>query len=128
MLQLLDARHSFDSPHCLNIGGTEARCGKVGDHDYDHPSNAIGGTLAPVIQECYEEGAVIDVESVLTAHHKGHFELKACPVAPGEAPTQSCFDENKLEFVEDVLYNAPADPLYPERGEYFQLGRSHSVT
>jgi len=103
-------------PHCLNIGGTEAQCGKVGDHNYDYPPNAIGeGTLAPIIQECYEEGAVIDVESVLTAHHKGHFELKACPIAPGEVPTQSCFDNNKLTFVEDKLYGAPADPLYPER-------------
>ena len=60
---------------------------------------------------------MIDVESVLTAHHKGHFELKACPIAPGEVPTQSCFDNNKLTFVEDKLYGAPADLLYPERGE-----------
>ena len=112
------------SPHCLNIGGTEARCGKVGDHNYDVPPNAVGGTLAPAVQECYAEGAVIDVESVLTAHHKGHFEMKACPAAPGEAPTQACFDEHPLAFVEDVLYDAPADPLYPERGEKIPRGGS----
>ena len=108
------------SPHCLNIGGTESQCGKVGNHNYDYPPNAVGeGTLSPAIQECYEEGAVIDIESVLTAHHKGHFELKACPVAPGEVPTQACFDSNKLTFVEDKLYGALPDPLYPERGEIY---------
>ena len=89
-------------PHCLNIGGTEARCGKVGkylqiantydimialhlilthasfyifyfiigDHNYDYPPNAIGTVLGPNTQECYEESSVIDVVSVLTAHHK----------------------------------------------------------
>ncbi len=121
----------------MNIGGTEARCGKVGDHDYDYPPNAIGeGVLSPVIQECYEEGSVIDVESVLTAHHKGHFELKACPVAPGEVPTQDCFDNHKLTFVEDKLYGAKLDPLYPERGKKLEfvhyssrqlLHRRHSI-
>ena len=65
---------------------------------------------------------MIDVESVLTAHHKGHFEVKACSVAPGEAPTQACFDQHRLTFVEDVLYGAPADPLYPERGEELPCG------
>ena len=57
-------------PHCLNIGGTEARCGLVGDHNYDLPPNAIGGVMPPTLQGCYKEGAIIDVESVLTAHHK----------------------------------------------------------
>lgn len=104
------------SPHCLNIGGTEARCGKVGDHNYDYPPNAIGeGILSPIKQACYEEGAVIDIESVLTAHHKGHFELKACAIAPGEIATQECFDNHPLTFVNDELYGAPPDPLYTER-------------
>lgn len=103
-------------PHCLNIGGTEAQCGKVGDHNYDYPPNAIGeGVLSPVIQACYEEAGIIDVETVLTAHHKGHFEFKACPILPGEVPSQACFDENPLTFVSDKLYGAPPDPLYPER-------------
>jgi len=104
-------------PHCLNIGGTEARCGKVGDHNYDAPPNAIGlGVLPATLQACYEEAAVIDIESVLTAHHKGHFEIKACPVSSSaEAPTQECFDKNPLVFVSDELYGAKPDPLYPER-------------
>ena len=37
-------------PHCLNIGGTEARCGFVGDHNYDLPPNAVGGIMPAVTQ------------------------------------------------------------------------------
>ncbi len=102
-------------PHCLNIGGTEARCGLVGDHNYDYPPNAIGGVLDPVIQGCYEPGSIIELETILTAHHKGHFVYKACAISPGEVPTQECFDANPLTFVADDLYGANPDPNYPER-------------
>ncbi|KAL7466210.1 hypothetical protein ACHAXS_006500 [Conticribra weissflogii] len=102
-------------PHCLNIGGTEARCGLVGDHNYDYPPNAIGGVLDPVIQGCYEPGSIIELETILTAHHKGHFVYKACAISPGEVPTQECFDSNPLTFVADDLYGANPDPNYPER-------------
>jgi len=47
----------------------------IGDHNYDYPPNAVGTLLGPNIQECYEESSVIDIKSVLTAHHKGHFEV-----------------------------------------------------
>ena len=47
----------------------------IGDHNYDYPPNAIGTVLGPNTQECYEESSVIDIKSVLTAHHKGHFEV-----------------------------------------------------
>lgn len=99
----------------LNIGGTEARCGKVADRNYDYPRNALNGNLVEVVQECYEEGAIIDIESVLTAHHLGHFEVKACPIITGEVATQECFDAHPLMFISDEFYNAPADPLYPGR-------------
>ena len=102
-------------PHCLNIGGTEARCGKVGDHNYDYPTSALGGVLAPTIQACYDKGSVIEVETILTAHHKGHFTFKACAISAGEVPTQECFNANPLTFVSDELYGANPDPLYPER-------------
>ena len=102
-------------PQSLNIGGTEARCGKVADRNYDYPRNAFNGNLVEVVQECYEEGAIINIESVLTAHHMGHFEVKACPISSGEVATQECFDANPLTFVSDNFYNASADPLYPGR-------------
>ena len=47
----------------------------LGDHNYDYPPNAVGTVLGPNTQECYEESSVIDIVSVLTAHHKGHFEV-----------------------------------------------------
>jgi len=47
----------------------------IGDHNYDYPPNAIGTVLGPNTQECYKESSVIDIVSVLTAHHKGHFEV-----------------------------------------------------
>ena len=65
-------------PHCLNVGGPgKSVCGKVGDNNYDLPPNAIGGIMPTVIQECYAPGSIIDVESQITAHHKGHFEMYA---------------------------------------------------
>jgi hypothetical protein len=93
-------------PHCLNIGGTEARCGLVGDHNYDLPPNFLGGLLPATPQGCYKPGADIVFESVLTAHHMGHFAFKACPITHGEVPTQECFDANPLTFLEDELYGA----------------------
>jgi len=59
-------------PHCLNVGGPGISvCGKVGDNNYDLPPNAVGGIMPTVIQECYAPGSIIDVESQITAHHKG---------------------------------------------------------
>ena len=102
-------------PHCLNIGGTAAVCGLVGDHNYDYPPNAVGGILAPILQACYEPGSIIELETILTAHHKGHFTYKACGIKYGEVPTSECFDANPLTFVSDDLYGANPDPNYPER-------------
>lgn len=41
--------------------------------------------------------------------------LQACPINPGEAATQECFDKHPLTFVKDNLYGAVADPNYPAR-------------
>jgi hypothetical protein len=67
------------------------------------------------IQATYNQGEEIDFEAVLTAHHKGHFTYKACPIQGDELPTQACFDSNPLIFVQDNLYGAPPDPNYPDR-------------
>jgi hypothetical protein len=63
----------------------------------------------PKSQACYQPGQIIDLEVTLTAHHKGHFEFKMCPIVPFEVPTQACFDANPLTFVTTF------DPNYPER-------------
>ena len=50
-------------PHCLNIGGTEGRCGVIESRNYDYPKNSLGGDMAPVIQACYQSGgAVVEFE------------------------------------------------------------------
>lgn len=49
-------------PHCLNIGGTEGRCGVIEDRNYDYPKNSLGGALPPVVQACYKPGAIVDFE------------------------------------------------------------------
>lgn len=105
-------------PYSLNRGGTAAQCGMrngVGGKNYDLPKNALGGLMKANVQECYEEGSVIDINVVLTAYHGGHFEFYACPISHGEIPTESCFKDHPLEFVEDLLNNAQKDPNYPVR-------------
>ena len=68
-------------------------------------------------QDTYVSGSIIDIETVVTAHHKGHIEVKACPIQnPGlEVATQDCFDAHPLTFVSDELYGAPIDTNYPGR-------------
>ena len=48
-----------------------------------------------------------------TAHHKGHFTFKACPISSGQQPTQACFDANRLRFISG--HGANFDPNYPDR-------------
>ena len=67
-------------------------------------------------QNTFARGEVIHVRSYLDTHHAGHMELRACPL--GRASTQDCFEDYPLTFVEDTLYNMPADPAHPERGYY----------
>jgi len=108
-------------PHCLNRGGI---CGR-NTYNYNTPKNTFGNPMPVNIQGNFEQGQEYEFSAVLTAHHKGHFEYKACPIQPGEVPTQDCFDQYPLEFVQDVFYNAPPDPNYPERA-YIPLS-SHST-
>jgi len=109
-------------PHCLNLNSNT--CGKTGGHDYDYHLNALGGPMPKNIQAVYTQGQEIDLTVVLTAHHKGHFEYKACAINEGELATQACFDANPLRFVQDILYpNAPVDSNYPERA-YIPLASS----
>jgi hypothetical protein len=67
------------------------------------------------VEGTFKEGDLIDLDVVISAHHKGHFVYKACPINPDEAATQDCFDAHPLTFVQDNLYGAVPDPNYPER-------------
>ena len=92
-----------------------ARCGLIGDTNYDENLNVFGNPMPADPQLQYAQGQEIEVDVVLTAHHMGHFEFFACPVVEGEIPTGDCFEEYPLEFVSDPLYGAPKDINYPER-------------
>jgi len=104
-------------PHCLNAGGV---CGTSSTAingqliNYNDPPNALGGSMPTNIQATYIEGDIIMLETVLTAHHKGHFEFKACKLDFKNqlVPTQDCFDANPLTFEKDLLYGAPQDDQY----------------
>lgn len=71
--------------------------------------------MSPAPQAQYRQGQVIQVDVVLTAHHMGHFEFSACPIARGGVATAACLKKYRLEFVSDPLYGAPKDPNYPYR-------------
>jgi len=71
------------------------------------------------------------MEFVFTANHKGHHVTFACP--DFHNPTQECFDQYPLEFIEDKsmeVYgtdaNAPKDSNYPNRG-YVNPTASHTM-
>eukprot|EP00567_Pseudictyota_dubia_P005800 CAMPEP_0197449198 /NCGR_PEP_ID=MMETSP1175-20131217/20345_1 /TAXON_ID=1003142 /ORGANISM="Triceratium dubium, Strain CCMP147" /LENGTH=895 /DNA_ID=CAMNT_0042981233 /DNA_START=206 /DNA_END=2894 /DNA_ORIENTATION=+ len=107
-------------PNCLNKGGvcgTSSSSYSGGYINYNDPPNALGESMPTNIQATYTEGEVIELETVLTAHHKGYFQYKVCRLdelnQPG--PTQECFDANPLTFEEDMVYGAPKDPDNPGR-------------
>ena len=80
------------------------------------PKNVLGESLAWSQQATFREEAIIDIEAVLTAHHRGHFVMKVCPLSEKLIPDEACFDSHILEFVSDELYGAPKDVNHPERG------------
>lgn len=132
-------QNNYDTgPHCLNRGGIRAQCGLLEGIDrnqnpwvrnYDAPKTYRGERMPPLVQETYIEGETIEVEVMVTTHHKGHFVFSACPLVPLlddekydkedwmplHIPTEECFAAHRLKFVSDELYGAPQDPTYPER-------------
>eukprot|EP00804_Cyclotella_cryptica_P015260 CCRYP_005381-RA/>CCRYP_005381-RA protein AED:0.28 eAED:0.02 QI:0/0/0/1/1/1/2/0/115 len=59
------------------------------------------------------QGQDVIVNVTQTAYRKGHFEFAECAISSGEMPTKECFDQNKLTFVEDLIYGANYDRNYP---------------
>ena len=70
-------------PQSANRKAATATCGVISGRNYDYPQNFFGDALAPRPQACYQPGQIIDLEVTLTAHHKGHFEFKICPILSG---------------------------------------------
>lgn len=66
--------------------------------DENFMENGPYGPVAPYTQ--YVQGSVVDIEVVLTAHHKGHFEFRLCNPGSASLTTQECLSEHVLEFDE----------------------------
>ena len=88
-------------------------CGTMAQN-YDDYRDSLGNPMPWIPQGVYSAGQEIDIEIMLTANHWGHFELYVCP--DGNASTQDCFLRNPMTMVQDLKYNGPRDPNYPERG------------
>lgn len=91
-------------------------CGKdMGwpDIDYSKWLDTRGNHMPWYSQATYFQGEDITIDVVLKQHHKGHFAFNAC--AMGDDSTQSCLDQNPLEFVQDVYYGMAKDENYPHR-------------
>eukprot|EP00873_Tetraselmis_striata_P035927 jgi/Tetstr1/456191/TSEL_042959.t1 len=135
-------------PHCLNLGGrrtsplvypetvdsarSHGLCGDVssggpecwegGDcPSQDHMPGGIFYTpdgIGGKVQEWYTEGELIDVEFVITAHHRGMIELRLCDEA---RVTQECLNKyeplhrvRNLDYEDDYRFSAqPIDPAAP---------------
>jgi hypothetical protein len=97
---------------CLNRNN--GVCGYVDEKDYDAWVDSTGKPMPWKPQATYQRGQVITVSTGVWAYHWGHVELRACP--NGRQSTQACLDSYPLEFVEDVDYDMPKDPKYPDRG------------
>lgn len=117
------------------VKDNRSTCGMIGYRNYDYPKNSLGGSLPPKPQACYEVGIngansnrIIELEVSLSAHHRGHFEFRACPIEPGEVASQDCFDSYPLTFISDLLYGANLDPNYPERAYIPDSATSTNMT
>eukprot|EP00751_Fragilariopsis_kerguelensis_P031753 CAMPEP_0170906538 /NCGR_PEP_ID=MMETSP0735-20130129/754_1 /TAXON_ID=186038 /ORGANISM="Fragilariopsis kerguelensis, Strain L26-C5" /LENGTH=812 /DNA_ID=CAMNT_0011302459 /DNA_START=61 /DNA_END=2499 /DNA_ORIENTATION=- len=98
------------TPQGLNTNtGT---CGKQGAN-YDEWLDSKNSPMPWISQATYSRGQEIQVDMIITAHHLGHFEVKACPL--GRASTQSCFDSYPLTFVRDLATGMPKDNNNPTR-------------
>lgn len=84
-LDLTKHTHHLPGPHCLNRGGIRSQCGLLEGIDfnqspwirnYDAPLSSRGERLPPHIQQTYTEGDTIEIEVMVTTHHKGHFVFR----------------------------------------------------
>lgn len=114
-------------PHCLNryaplghpLRPEGGYCGVTqdGTREYTKQLNYNGEPMTePPLQATLMAGTKVNFGFTITAHHKGHVELGVCCDA---APSQACFDRNRLMYVEDLYYKAPLDSNHPERGYLF---------
>jgi len=100
-----------DCPYCQE----GSVCGKSTMVDYNAWQYAADGSGKIEFQEqaVYVMGNEIVLESILFPNHRGFIQAAVCPNT--KTPTKACFQQYPLVFVEDELYGAPRDIVYPQR-------------
>lgn len=88
---------SFNVTVLWDVNG--GKCGVCGD-PWNEPQprpHEIGGYFANgLLGRRYTPGQVIDIEIELTSNHKGHFELRLCPLLgylTANNETDDCFEK-----------------------------------
>lgn len=116
-----------------SVNGNTGVCGHTQNIDamqidYTKWEDSTGKPMPWNSVATYAKGSIIEAQVHLTAEHCGFFEFKACPITDemngGRSATQECFDNYKLEFIEDITeghIKMPKDPAYPDRA-YFAYG------
>eukprot|EP01066_Platyproteum_vivax_P006390 Platyproteum_vivax@DN2193_c0_g1_i1.p1 len=115
--------NGFKSPGGLVLepNGVAVRHGVCGD-----PSqNDVDGTNfynTPLknypVQGVFLAGGEIEIEVILTAHHRGHFEFLLCDaegLSDEEVLNQECFNKYPLTRAYKVKDHSPIDTRYPDR-------------
>jgi len=95
---------------------SSARHGLCGDAVSDTPQTYLG--QGPVVAT-FETGGILDVEAIITAHHRGHFEVSICPSPVGGLVTQQCLDGHKLQRVATDVAVSPPDNRAKYSGRYY---------
>ncbi|XP_046630908.1 uncharacterized protein LOC124310859 [Daphnia pulicaria] len=101
------------------------KCGVCGDR-WDEPPPRLhesGGFYdTGLLGKRYTPGQIIDIEVELTANHKGHFELRLCPLSgdPTLAEKQDCFNKYPLylEGSTSHRFQIPEDTKRQETFKY----------
>jgi len=92
--------------------GESAAMAAADRHYNPYPAPAV--SALPV----YTPGSDIDIQIMITAHHRGHFEFRLCDAAKLSDPTTvtwACLDQNLLQRVSVPGEISPVDVNHPER-------------
>jgi hypothetical protein len=82
--------------------GNDYKCGVCGDNysDFRPRENELGGRYGQtgLIPRTYQQGDLVDLKVKLTAHHKGFFSFKICPILDGQTTEdEACFNSDESQ-------------------------------
>jgi len=99
-----------NEPQSANKGGV---CGTVGAKNFnDVQYSSLKENNAGSVK--FTKGGTIEIETKVTAHHKGHYEYRICTDG-SKTPTQACFDQHLLELDDSYPTPSPKDTDHPDR-------------